>query len=153
MLQDLADGMNEFGLVDFLKKHKDVIQPQLFPQSTASIINKDDLKRIIEIEEEEEGVHCNQLMLFLKQYIDLIDGTTSGANLKDLLSFWTGCDLLPANGAILHLKVDRTKDRTLLPESRTCFHLLVLPCYENFDELKAKLDRALQFGSRGFTNI
>ena len=78
MLQDLADGMNEFGLVDFLKKHKDVVQPQLFPQSTASIINKDDLKRIIEIEEEEEGVHCNQLMLFLKQYIDLIDGTTSG---------------------------------------------------------------------------
>ncbi|XP_046857837.1 uncharacterized protein LOC124451256 [Xenia sp. Carnegie-2017] len=29
-LQDLADGMNEFGLIDFLKKHKDVVQPQLF---------------------------------------------------------------------------------------------------------------------------
>lgn len=51
-LQDLADGMNEFGLVDFLKKHKDFVHPFLFPRSAASIINKDDLKKIIELEEE-----------------------------------------------------------------------------------------------------
>jgi hypothetical protein len=61
--------------------------------------------------------------------------------------------LLPGGGVILHLNVDKRKDRNFLPESRTCFYLLVLPCYENFDDLKAKLDKALLFGSRGFTNV
>lgn len=75
-LQDLADGMNEVGLVDFLKKHKDLVHPLLFPRSAASIINKDDLKMIIELEEEDPT--GDQLMLFLKQYIDLIDGATNG---------------------------------------------------------------------------
>jgi hypothetical protein len=76
-----------------------------------------------------------------------------GPDLKDLLSFWTGSDLLPAGGKILRLNVDKRKDCNLLPESRTCFYLLVLPCYQDFDELKAKLDKALLFGSRGFTNL
>ncbi len=75
-LQDLADGMNEFGLVDFLKKHKDIVHPLLFPRSAASTINKDDLKTIIKLEEEDPT--GDQLMLLLKQYIDFIDGATNG---------------------------------------------------------------------------
>ena len=47
-----------------------------------------------------------------------------GPNLKDLLSFWTGFDLLPAAGAILHLNVDESKDCNLLPESRNLLLLV-----------------------------
>lgn len=75
-LQDLADGMNEFGLVDLLKKHKDAVYPILFPRSAASTINKDDLKMIIKLEEEDPT--ADQLMLLLKQYIDIIDAATDG---------------------------------------------------------------------------
>ena len=52
-LQDLAEGMNVFGLVDFLKKHKESVHPLLFARSAASTINKDDLKEIIKLEEED----------------------------------------------------------------------------------------------------
>ena len=75
-LQDLADGMNEFGLVDFLKKHKESVYPLLFPRSAASIINKGDLKVIIKLEEEDPA--GDQLMLLLKEYIDLIDSAAEG---------------------------------------------------------------------------
>ena len=45
--------MNVFGLVDFLKKHKESVHPLLFARSAASTINKDDLKEIIKLEEED----------------------------------------------------------------------------------------------------
>ena len=75
-LQDLADGMNEFGLVDFLKKHKESVHPLLFPRSAASIINKGDFKVIITLEEEDPA--GDQLMLLLKEYIDLIGSAAEG---------------------------------------------------------------------------
>ena len=75
-LRDLADGMNEFGLIDFLKKHKDIVYPVLFPRSAASTINKEELKSIIKLEEEDPT--GDQLILLLQQYIDLIDDATNG---------------------------------------------------------------------------
>ena len=75
-LQDLADGMNEFGLIDFLKKYKDIVYPLLFPRSAACTINKEDLKMIIKLEDEDPV--GNQLMILLKQYIDFIDDRTNG---------------------------------------------------------------------------
>ena len=40
-LKDLAEELNEFGLLDMLKKTKDIVQPLLFPRIAASAINKD----------------------------------------------------------------------------------------------------------------
>lgn len=72
-IQDLYDGMNEYGLVDFIKKHREFV-PLLFPRFAESIINKDEFKAKIKLEEEDStGEH---LVLWLKQYIDHIDGLT-----------------------------------------------------------------------------
>ena len=72
-IQDLYDGMNKYGLVGFIKKHREFV-PLLFPRIAASIINKDEFKAKIKLEEEDStGEH---LVLWLKQYIDHIDDLT-----------------------------------------------------------------------------
>ena len=66
--------MNEYGLVDFIKKHREIVL-LLFPKIAASIINKDESKAKIKLEEENST--GKQLVLWLKQYIDHIDGLTN----------------------------------------------------------------------------
>ncbi len=53
-LKDLAEGLNEFGLLDLLKKNKDIVLPLLFPIIAASVINKDYVKSIIQLEVDEQ---------------------------------------------------------------------------------------------------
>ncbi|PFX23763.1 hypothetical protein AWC38_SpisGene11679 [Stylophora pistillata] len=48
----------------------------------------------------------------------------AGAGVKDLLAFWTGCEVLPPPGQNLHVLVDSGKLPSSLPESKSCFHRL-----------------------------
>lgn len=51
-------------------------------------------------------------------------GFRAGAGVKDLLAFWTGCEVLPPLGQNLHVLVDSGKLPSSLPESKSCFHRL-----------------------------
>ena len=82
-LKDLAEGLNEFGLLDLLKKNKDIVLPLLFPIIAASVINKDYVKSIIQLEVDE--VVGEEIVQSMKQYVDLIDSEKTGKLIVNIL--------------------------------------------------------------------
>lgn len=63
---------------------------------------------------------------------------------KKLLEFVTASDRVPVNGIeSIPFKIERGADPNMLPTSHTCFGMLRLPEYANREELKRKLNIAL----------
>lgn len=50
----------------------------------------------------------------------------ASSGLRDLMSFWTGWEVLPPYGQRLWLQLDDTREATSLAESKACFHRLIL---------------------------
>jgi len=69
-----------------------------------------------------------------------------------LLEFVTASDRVPVNGiqSVNFLISRHTSDSRLLPSAQTCFGRLLLPEYDNEEQLKTKLELALEFGLKGF---
>ena len=51
-LEDLVEGMNEFGLIDLLHNNTECVKPALFPRASESIIDKEEVKSLIKLEED-----------------------------------------------------------------------------------------------------
>lgn len=75
-LKDFMEGMNEFGLLTLLKKNKEIVQPLLFPRTAASVIDKEEVKALIRLEDED--TISVQLVQLLEQYIDLVGSERNG---------------------------------------------------------------------------
>ena len=65
-LEDLVEGMNEFGLIDLLHNNKECVKPALFPHAAESIIDKEEVKSLIKLEEE-DSIIAIQAVGFLCQ--------------------------------------------------------------------------------------
>ena len=73
-----------------------------------------------------------------------------GAQVLDLVSFWTGSVTIPCNKDSFLVKFDDGEKN--LPHSETCFQTLILPLkHVVYEEFKKNMDITLKFGSRGFT--
>ena len=72
-------------------------------------------------------------------------------DLVKLLMFMTGSSRVPANGfkefceMTYPLKIEYGGDRSLWPQSHTCFNILHLPQYESEEEMNEKLLYAIQY--------
>ena len=69
-LRDLMEGLEEFGLLTFLRGNKETVLPLLFPKTSAAIIDKEAVKCLIQLEEEDASFV--PVLELLKQYIDFI---------------------------------------------------------------------------------
>ncbi len=71
---------------------------------------------------------------------------------KKLLTFATGSDRVPIKGlaAVGFVIQCNTQDTSRLPTASTCFNTLLLPCYSNKDQLKEKIELAIENGAEGF---
>ena len=76
-----------------------------------------------------------------------------GPTIKDLLSFWTGMEILPGRQKFLSLKVDAERSPELLAESKTCFRELILPVHNSFTAFKEMMTKTLTYGSKGFSMV
>ena len=77
---------------------------------------------------------------------------TAGVNLKDLISFWTGVDVLPTDNRRLVVKF--ATDERPMPFSRTCFNTIILPTiYSDYVQFKENMDTALKYGYKGFSDL
>ena len=77
-----------------------------------------------------------------------------GAGLKDLLAFWAGWEIIPAQGENLIVQLDDTKPASSLVESQACFNKLILSSANmEYSTFKTLMSKALKFGYRGYTNI
>ena len=73
-----------------------------------------------------------------------------GAQMLDLISFWTGGSTLQSGIDSLLVKFDGGAN--LLPLSETCFRTIVLPTkHTTYDDFKKHMDIACKFGSTGFS--
>ena len=77
---------------------------------------------------------------------------TAGVDLKDLISFWTGVDVLPTDNRRLVVKF-ATDDRPML-FSGTCFNTIILPSiYSDYVQFMENMDTALKYGHKGFSDL
>lgn len=91
-----------------------------------------------------------------------IDAATSGSlpvpslpSLKDILSFWTGVEVIPAIGyeGQLEVKFMAHGSAYCLPRSHACFGIIKLPtCHTTIDNFFAHMDRGV-VGSLGHFGI
>lgn len=68
------------------------------------------------------------------------------SDLAALMMFITGCPKAPVNGSV-SINIRSGGDKTNLPGARTCFNILLLPYYENEEELNLKFSIALRENS------
>lgn len=83
-LTDLAAGMNELSLVNYLKAHEEMTTA-VFPRECESVIDKDELKARISIEDENHP-QGQVIMGFLHQFIDEVSRVTEGKLLPLMFS-------------------------------------------------------------------
>lgn len=80
-------------------------------------------------------------------YLHFIDG----AQLVDLCCFWTASNILPPRSQKLHVTFDNVGNN-VLPMAECCFFSLVLPVkHTNFEDFTKFMDKALKYGSSGFS--
>ena len=75
-LKDLAAGMNELSLVNYLKAHKEMAAA-VFPRECESVIDKEELKGRISIEDE-NNPQGQVIMGFLHRFIDEVSREAEG---------------------------------------------------------------------------
>lgn len=75
-LKDLAAGMNELSLVNYLKAHKEMAAA-VFPRECESVIDKEELKGRISIEDENHP-QGQVIMGFLHRFIDEVSREAEG---------------------------------------------------------------------------
>jgi hypothetical protein len=75
-LKDLMEGMDEFGLLTFLRGNKAIVLPLLFPRIAASVIDKEAVKSLIRLEDED--AISVQLVELSKQYIEHVGSEKNG---------------------------------------------------------------------------
>ena len=76
--------------------------------------------------------------------------TVDGAEMIDLISFWTGGTTIPSNHASMRIKFDGGANE--MPLSETCFRNIILPTrHATYGIFRAKMDTALKYGSKGFS--
>lgn len=78
----------------------------------------------------------------------------AGALVSDLLSFWTSYQKIAAAHQGLTLLFPDNKANFPLPVANTCFNQLTIPTqYESFADFATKMDIALKYGSKGFSEL
>ncbi len=75
-IKDLMEGIEEFGLVTFLRGNKETVTPVLFPRIAEAVIDKEAVVSLIRLEDEDET--SAQLLQLLKQYIVQVEDETNG---------------------------------------------------------------------------
>ena len=74
--RDLMEGLEEFGILTFLRGDKETVLPLLFPRISAAMIDKEAVKCLIQLEEEDASFV--PLLELLKQYIAFIANEKNG---------------------------------------------------------------------------
>ena len=78
----------------------------------------------------------------------------AGTLIPDLLSFWTSWKKVPAAHEDLILLFPNSKGNFPFPVANTCFRQLTIPVkYETYANFAAKMDIALKYGSKGFSEM
>ena len=78
----------------------------------------------------------------------------AGALIPDLLSFWTSSQKMPAAHEGLVLLFPNSKGNFPFPVANTCFRQLTIPIqYETYADFATKMDIALKYGSKGFSEV
>lgn len=75
-LKDLMEGMDQFVILTFLRGNKSIVLPLLFPRIAASVIDKEAVKSLIRLEDED--AISVQLVELLKQYIEHVGSEKNG---------------------------------------------------------------------------
>ncbi|CAD8201442.1 unnamed protein product [Paramecium octaurelia] len=89
----------------------------------------------------------DQLIQFFQKFINQLEDE----QLQDFLQFTTGCPYLPWNAKpTIQIEFQEAMKETNLPRSQTCFYKLVIPYYKTYEELKKKMEIAIEYGQEGF---
>ncbi|XP_034061739.1 uncharacterized protein LOC117539615 [Gymnodraco acuticeps] len=128
-VKQLRKGLKETMVWPFLKERADII-PTFLPRTSEAALNFHTvIQRIVwpileekEEEDEDEDECCLEDKCRVAGYLRIFIEKASCAQLKALLQFWTGWELLPSE---LTLKVVSSD----FPKSATCFETLRLPAH------------------------
>ncbi|CAK84013.1 unnamed protein product (macronuclear) [Paramecium tetraurelia] len=89
----------------------------------------------------------DQLIQFFQKFINQLEDE----QLQDFLQFLTGSPYLPWNAKpTIQIEFLETMNETHLPRSQTCFYKLTLPYYKTYEDLKKKMEKAIEYGQEGF---
>lgn len=93
-------------------------------------------------------------LYLMSWYILLFVSEHRGAIIQDLLSFWTSSPKIPAAHEGLTLHFADNAGTFPFPVANTCFRQLTIPVqYKSYADFAAKMDVALKFGSKGFSEV
>ncbi|KAL3045963.1 hypothetical protein OYC64_014089 [Pagothenia borchgrevinki] len=144
-VKQLRKGLKETMVWPFLKERADII-PTFLPRTSEAALNFHDC--VADPgggrEDEDEDECCLEDKCRVAGYLRIFFEKASCAQLKALLQFWTGWELLPSE---LTLKVVSSD----FPKSATCFETLRLPAhYHDYEAFVTDIQACLNSIDTGF---
>ncbi|CAB3995641.1 E3 ubiquitin- ligase UPL2-like [Paramuricea clavata] len=118
-LLDIQKGMEEVSLITFLIKNR-ILTQVVFPTDQERIIPAEHLLEHTRFEEEDVSESNKTTAMFFRSYIkEIAERKEDGAQVLDLVCFWTGSVIIPCNTQYFLVKFDAGEID--LPLSETCF--------------------------------
>ncbi|XP_039657012.1 uncharacterized protein LOC120559389 isoform X2 [Perca fluviatilis] len=145
-VKQLRKGLKETMVWPLLKERADII-PTFFPRnSEAALSSHLIIQKILwpVMEEEDEEEVCLEDKCRVAGYLRFFIENASCTQLKRLLQFWTGWELLPSELALEVVSSD-------FPKSSTCFETLRLPAhYNDYKAFASDIQACLNSTDTGF---
>ncbi|XP_046906509.1 uncharacterized protein LOC124488078 [Hypomesus transpacificus] len=145
-VKQLRKGLKETLVWPLLKEREDLV-PQFLPRNSEAALNSHSvIQRIVwPVLEEEDDDECSlDDKCRVAGYMRLFIENATSPQLKALLQFWTGRELLPSK---LTVRVVSSN----YPKSATCFETISLPShYHNYDAFVSDILACLNSNDTGF---
>ncbi|XP_041841201.1 G2/M phase-specific E3 ubiquitin-protein ligase-like [Melanotaenia boesemani] len=146
-VKQLRKGLKDTMIWELLKERADIV-PKIFPRNSEAALNSHSvIERILwpVMEDDEDEEECSlddkcRVAGYLRNFIE----NATCTQLKALLKFWTGWELLPSELTLEIVNSD-------LPKSSTCFETLRLPAhYHDYQVFVTDLQACLNTTDTGF---
>uniref|UniRef100_UPI003AAB1521 uncharacterized protein n=1 Tax=Centroberyx gerrardi TaxID=166262 RepID=UPI003AAB1521 len=143
-LERFSDGLKTLGVLQKIKHHPEAFRPVLcYSPGTLTAEIMDDL---FDIRWSEMGsnnrANENRVVAYWRDYLQDAEEEEGPAKLGDILSFATGCHVVPPIGFSPKPSLEFQRGR--YPIANTCVNCLRIPLHQSYEDFKSNMDFAIQ---------
>ncbi|KAE8300718.1 G2/M phase-specific E3 ubiquitin-protein ligase [Larimichthys crocea] len=148
-LERFSDGLGTLGVLQKIKHHPEAFRPVLC--YSPGTLTAEIMDHLFAIRWSEMGsnnrAHENRVVAYWRDYLQDAEEDEGPPKLGDILSFATGCDVMPPIGFSPKPSLEFQRGR--YPIANTCVNCLRIPLHQSYEDFKSNMDFAIR-NTQGF---
>ncbi|XP_053190794.1 uncharacterized protein LOC128374565 [Scomber japonicus] len=148
-LERFSDGLRTLGVLQKIKHHPEAFRPVLC--YSPGTLTAEIMDHLFAIRWSEMGSNNradeNRVVAYWRDYLQDAEEDEGPPKLGDILSFATGCDVMPPIGFSPKPSLEFQRGR--YPIANTCVNCLRIPLHQSYEDFKSNMDFAIR-NTQGF---